>query len=43
MNNNIDEANKYIDWYLDVFGPDRFYFELQPELLADQKNLINIY
>ena len=30
----MQEAEKRMDWFLNVFGPDRFYFEVQPE---DQK------
>jgi DNA polymerase-3 subunit alpha len=26
----IDEAKKTVDWFLNVFGPDRFWFEVQP-------------
>ena len=25
------EAEKYMDWYLRVFGPENFFFEVQPE------------
>lgn len=39
MNNNTEEVNKYVDWYLEVFGPDRFYLEVQPELLKEQITL----
>lgn len=37
MQNNEQEAEKKIDWFLDVFGPERFYLEVQPE---DQKEQI---
>ncbi len=30
----MQEAEERMDWFLRVFGPDRFYFEVQPE---DQK------
>ncbi|MFA6065653.1 MAG: DNA polymerase III subunit alpha [Candidatus Babeliaceae bacterium] len=39
MNNNYEEANKKIDWYLRTFGPERFYLEVQPEDQRDQKIL----
>ena len=34
MNDQYEEAEKRIDWFLEVFGRERFYFEVQPE---DQK------
>jgi DNA polymerase-3 subunit alpha len=38
----LDEARRMLDWYYQVFGPDRFFFELQdhniPEL--DQMNKV---
>lgn len=41
---NIDEAKKQLDWYYEVFGPDRFFLELQqhdiPELDRINQNLI---
>ncbi len=39
MNNNYEEANKTLDWYLNTFGPERFYLEVQPEDQADQITL----
>lgn len=40
---NLDEAKRRLDWYYEVFGPDRFFFELQhhaiPELHAINKQL----
>ncbi len=30
MQNNYEEAEKRIDWFLRVFGPERFYLEVQP-------------
>ncbi|MBA3751834.1 DNA polymerase III subunit alpha [Candidatus Dependentiae bacterium] len=39
MQNNMKEAEERIDWFLRVFGPDRFYLEVQPEDLAEQKIL----
>lgn len=41
MNENYQEANKRIDWFLDVFGPERFYLEVQPEDQEEQKKLNN--
>ncbi|MGW8227044.1 MAG: DNA polymerase III subunit alpha, partial [Anaerolineales bacterium] len=39
-------AQKQLDWYYEVFGPDRFYLELQehdiPELEEINKNLIDL-
>src|SRR3990172_8319829 len=29
-NGNITEAKQRVDWFLHTFGPDRFFFELQP-------------
>ncbi len=39
MNNQLEEAEKRIDWFLEHFGPDRFYFEIQPEDQPDQIKL----
>lgn len=39
MQNNIQEAETYIDWFLDVFGRERFFFEVQPEDQDEQKIL----
>ena len=36
MREQYDEADKYIDWFLRVFGPENFYFEVQPEDQKDQ-------
>jgi DNA polymerase-3 subunit alpha len=33
------EAEKYIDWYLRVFGKENFYFEVQPEDQTEQAEL----
>lgn len=30
ISNNFDEADRRVKWFLDVFGPKRFYFEVQP-------------
>ncbi len=37
LNNQKEEAYKQIDWFLKVFGPERFYFEVQPEDQEEQK------
>src|SRR3990167_8307581 len=42
MQNNIKEAEEYLEWYLRVFGRERFFFEVQPEDQAEQKTLNNI-
>jgi len=39
MNSQIDQAHERIDWFLDVFGRERFYLEVQPEDQADQRKL----
>lgn len=39
MKNNEAQAEKMVDWYLRVFGPERFYFEVQPEDQKEQKVL----
>src|SRR3990172_10597135 len=31
MQDNTQEVDKWVDWYLDVFGRDRFFLEIQPE------------
>ena len=36
----LEEAQKQLDWYYDVFGPERFYLELQ-EHNIDELNRIN--
>ncbi|MCB9493495.1 MAG: DNA polymerase III subunit alpha [Epsilonproteobacteria bacterium] len=33
---NYDEAQSRIEWFVDVFGRDRFYFELQPVTFEKQ-------
>jgi DNA polymerase-3 subunit alpha len=46
QNGNLDAARQQLDWYYEVFGPDRFYLELQehdiPELEQINKNLIDL-
>lgn len=39
MQDKDEEAEKYIDWYLKTFGPERFYLEVAPEDQQDQKKL----
>jgi len=39
MQNQIPEAHERLDWFLDTFGPERFYLEVQPEDQAEQKIL----
>jgi DNA polymerase-3 subunit alpha len=36
MQENYQEANHRIDWFLRVFGPENFYFEVQPEDQEEQ-------
>ncbi len=36
MNNNEAEAEQRMDWFLRVFGPERFYLEVQPEDQPEQ-------
>jgi DNA polymerase III subunit alpha len=38
-NNNIQEAEERMDWFLRIFGNERFYFEVQPEEQDEQKVL----
>jgi DNA polymerase-3 subunit alpha len=39
MANNMKEAEERVDWFLRVFGPDRFFLEVQPEDQEEQKTL----
>lgn len=39
MQDNVTEAEQRIDWFLKTFGPERFYFEIQPEEQPEQKKL----
>lgn len=39
MKDQYDEADKRIDWFLNTFGPERFYLEVQPEDQEEQKIL----
>lgn len=42
MQQREEEALERIDWFLRVFGPDRFYLEVQPDDQQDQK-ILNSY
>lgn len=37
LSKNEDQALERIDWFIDVFGKDRFFLEVQPEEQAEQK------
>lgn len=39
MQNNHEAAEERIDWFLRIFGPERFYLEVQPEDQQEQKIL----
>ncbi len=39
MNGNEQEALERTQWFMNVFGPERFYLEVQPEDQKDQKIL----
>jgi DNA polymerase-3 subunit alpha len=34
--NNLQEADTRMDWFLNTFGPERFYLEIQPEDQQEQ-------
>jgi len=36
MSNNIQQAEERVDWFLRVFGRDRFFLEIQPEDQQEQ-------
>lgn len=38
-NGEVEKAHKAIDWFLEHFGKDRFYLEVQPEDQTEQKTL----
>lgn len=47
LNGDLEKAEGLVQWYRDVFGPDRFYLELQdhaaiPELRPLNKQLIDL-
>jgi DNA polymerase-3 subunit alpha len=35
----LEAAKKQVQWYREIFGPDRFYLELQYQQLAEQRSL----
>ncbi|MGA1568456.1 MAG: PHP domain-containing protein, partial [Ilumatobacteraceae bacterium] len=37
LENKQEELDNRISWYLDTFGPERFYLEIQPEDQPKQK------
>ena len=39
MSGQEKKAHEQIDWFLNVFGPDRFYLEVQPEDQQEQEVL----
>lgn len=39
MQENYQQADEKIDWFLKVFGPERFYLEVQPEDQKEQQIL----
>lgn len=46
LEGRLQDAQKWVDWYYEVFGPDRFFFELQdhniPELPTVNKGLLDL-
>lgn len=36
LNGNIDEAREQIRWYVNLFGPDNYFLEIQANNLAEQ-------
>lgn len=46
LEGNEEKARRLLDWYFEVFGPDRFFFELQhhqiPELPRVNKALVDL-
>jgi DNA polymerase-3 subunit alpha len=46
LKGNSDRAQRLMDWYFDVFGPDRFFLEMQdhdiPDLKTVNRNLIEL-
>jgi DNA polymerase-3 subunit alpha len=41
QNDEIEQAQKKIDWYYEVFGPDRFFLELQKHDIPDLEKINN--
>ncbi len=39
MRNNSEKAREQVDWFVNVFGKDRFFLEIQPEAQEEQKQL----
>lgn len=39
MQERDEEAEKLLDWHLKLFGPEKYYLEIQPEDMAEQKIL----
>lgn len=39
MNDQREQAHERVDWFLNTFGPDRFFLEIQPEDQEEQKLL----
>lgn len=39
MENNMPAVDEKVDWFLRVFGPERFYLEVQPDDQQEQKIL----
>jgi DNA polymerase-3 subunit alpha len=39
LRHNADRAREIADWYLSVFGPQRFFIELQDHGIPDQKTI----
>ena len=42
VENKIEEAKKRTEWFLNIFGPDRFYYEVMPIDTERQKNANNL-
>ncbi|MCL4380411.1 DNA polymerase III subunit alpha [Candidatus Dependentiae bacterium] len=36
MRDDLERVHQQIDWFLDIFGPERFYLEIQPEDQQEQ-------
>ena len=39
MNGQIQQAHERVDWFINTFGPERFFLEIQPDDQDDQKVL----
>lgn len=39
LNGDSAKAEEKVDWFINLFGPDRFYLEVQPEDQEDQKKV----